>query len=78
MTMTIWSGNCLIAVLRIEVRDIHRDYKHKRAKMQSIQTMELREEKHINPKALEKFREKPYQQRYAERLSGGRTNDDRW
>ena len=55
---------------------MHKDYKARRAQMKSIQECELRIEKRVNRKALEKLREKPYQQRYAERL-GGVTNDDR-
>lgn len=54
---------------------MHKDYKARREQMRSIQERELRIEKRVNRKALEKLREKPYQQRYAERLNGGRTNE---
>lgn len=57
---------------------MHKDYKFRRAQIKEIQTRELREEKRVCPKTLEKFREKPYQQRYAEMMrGGGRINDDR-
>lgn len=56
---------------------MHKDYKQRRAAIKGMQARELRLDKQVNKRAYEKFREKPYQQRYAEKLSGGgRTNDD--
>lgn len=57
---------------------MHKDYKLRRAQIKEIQMRELREEKRVCPRALEKFREKLFQQRYAEMMrDGGSTNDDR-
>lgn len=54
---------------------IHKDHKLKRAARVEMQEREFRTEKHVRKEALEKFKEKPFQQRYAERLRGI-ANDD--
>lgn len=47
---------------------MHKDYKLRRAEASEIQSRELRQGKRVDPKALEWFREKPYQMRYEEML----------
>lgn len=50
---------------------MHKDYKYRRAQAKEIQMRETRQEKRVNQSALERFREKPYQQKYAEMLRDG-------
>ncbi len=45
---------------------MHKDYKLRRAAIVEMQMRETRQEKRGNAKALKKFKEKPYQMRYAE------------
>lgn len=57
--------------------NMHKDYKLRRAAIVDMQMREMRQEKQVNTKALEKFREKPFQQKYAEMLrNGGKADDD--
>lgn len=56
---------------------MHKDYKLRRAAIVDMQMREMRQEKQVNMKAFEKFREKPFQQKYAEMLrNGGKADDD--
>lgn len=50
---------------------MHKDYKQRRAEMKGMQERDLRLEKRVNKRAFEKFKEKPYQQRYAEIMKNG-------
>lgn len=47
---------------------MHRDNKLKRAAALELMQRRTRAEKHVDSKALEKFREMPYQLRYAEKF----------
>lgn len=57
---------------------MHKDYKLKRAQIIEMHMRKIRQEKHVNQSALEKFKEKPFQQKYAEMMkNGGKSYDDR-
>ena len=47
---------------------MHRDSKTRRNVLYEIRERELRQPKHTNPEALKRFREKPYQLQYMEKL----------
>lgn len=47
---------------------MHRDHKLKRAAALELMQKRTRAEKYVDGKALEKFREMPYQLRYAQKL----------
>ena len=47
---------------------MYKDNKMKRAELRCMMARELRYETRADPRALEKFRAKPYQLQYAERL----------
>ena len=54
---------------------MYADYKKRRAVTRGIQMMELRQEKHVDPEALKRFREAPFQLKCARRLRDGEKND---
>lgn len=57
---------------------MHKDYKLRRAQIIEMHLRETRQDKHVNQSALEKFKEKSFQQKYAEMMkNGGKCNDDR-
>lgn len=47
---------------------MHRDWKQRRASAEGRKIRNMIYEKHVDPKALERFRQKPYQQIYAEKV----------
>ena len=47
---------------------MHRDWKQRRASAEWRKIRKMIDEKHVDPKALERFRQKPYQQIYAEKM----------
>ena len=47
---------------------MHRDSKTRRNALNEIRERELRQPKHTDPEALKRFREKPYQLQYMEKL----------
>lgn len=53
---------------------MHKDHKQKRAAVIEIQDRELSQPKRVDQRALEKFRAKPYQLEYAEKLRKLREN----
>lgn len=55
---------------------MYTDYKKRRAVTRGIQTMELRQEKHVDPEALKRFREVPYQLKCARKLKDGGKTDE--
>ena len=55
---------------------MYADYKKRRAVTRGIQMMELRQEKHVDPEALKRFREVPYQLKCARRLKDGGNEDE--
>ncbi len=55
---------------------MYADYKKRRAVTRGIQTMELRQEKHVEPEALKRFREVPFQLKYARKLKDGGNEDE--
>ena len=54
---------------------MYADYKKRRAVTRGIQMMELRQEKYVDTEALKRFREVPFQLKYARKLKGGGKND---
>lgn len=55
---------------------MHKEHKIKRALVKDIQRRELRQEKHVDPEALKKFREVPFQLKYARKLKEGGKADE--
>lgn len=49
---------------------MHRDSKTRRYTSAEIRERELRQPKHTDPESLRRFREKPYQLKYMEKLRG--------
>ena len=47
---------------------MHRDSKTRRNALNEIRERELRQPKHMDPESLKRFREKPYQLQYMEKL----------
>ena len=54
---------------------LYKEHKIKRALMKDIQRRELRQEKYVDPEALKRFREVPYQLKCARRLRDEGKND---
>lgn len=55
---------------------MYKEHKVKRALMKDIQRRELRQEKHVDPEALKRFREVPYQLKCARKLKDGGKTDE--
>lgn len=53
---------------------MHKDHKHKRAAVLEIQEREFRQPKKVDDSVLKRFREKPYQLEYAEKMRKLREN----
>lgn len=53
---------------------MHKDHKHKRAAVLEIQEREFRQPKKVDKATLERFRAKPYQLEYVEKLRKLREN----
>ncbi len=53
---------------------MHKDHKHKRAAVLEIQEREFRQPKTVDKRAIDRFRAKPYQLEYAEKLRKLREN----
>lgn len=53
---------------------MHKDHKHKKAAVLEIQEREFRQPKEVAKAALDRFRAKPYQLEYAEKLRKLRDN----
>ncbi len=54
---------------------MNKDWKQRRASAEEIRRRNLGEEKHVDPKALEKFRQRPYQLIYMEKMTQIRERD---
>lgn len=47
---------------------MYKDHKHKKAAIEGMQSRDLRLPKRVDPRALERFRAKPYQLEYQEMM----------
>ena len=54
---------------------MNKDWKQRQASAEEIRRRNLGEEKHVDPKALEKFRQRPYQLIYMEKMRQIRERD---